>query len=393
MALMAADHRGAVGGVRALLGVVIYPLQQIVHIPLRWVDRLGASWTEHDELVASNARLQDETAFLNMRLLKYAALEKENIRLRGLLDAANKLEQQVLVAELLAIRLDPYQHVVTLNKGAQAGIQQGQPVMDEHGVAGQVLRTTPFTSEVILITDPNHAIPVQVNRNGLLTIANGGGLIDQLVLPYLPNNADIQVGDLLVTSGLGGVFPAGYPVATVTRVEPQSGQPFSVVMATPLASLDRSRELLIAQTSKPPVEAAPPEAKDKPKDSNDASNKAATPPPAAAKPVDATPAKMPVPKAAKATLAKEVKDKDAKPKEALPATAKPSAATEPKTPAARSSSASASNNPLKPVVVPTPAAKPASPPPHPSSAATNSSAPSAAPPKPHHANTPPPPAH
>lgn len=242
---MAADHRAALNDVRALLAVVIYPLQQLTDVPIRLLERMGESFTRFNDLLDENRRLKESESFLKTRQLKYAALEKENIRLRGLLDAAYKLERQVLVAELLAIRLDPYQHVVTVNKGSRIGIKEGQPVLDENGVAGQVLRTTPFTSEVILITDPNHAIPVQVTRNGLLTIAVGGGHIDQLVLPYLPSNADIQVGDLLVTSGLGGVFPAGYPVATVNRVQPQTGRAFSMITATPLASLDRSRELLI----------------------------------------------------------------------------------------------------------------------------------------------------
>lgn len=243
---MAADHRDALDDVRAWLSVVVYPLQLLTDIPIRLAESVAGSFSGYGDLLQKNERLAAEASFLKTRQLKYAALEKENIRLRNLLDAAHKLERQVLVAELLAIRLDPYQHVVTVNKGSRAGVKEGQTALDENGVAGQVLRTTPFTSEVILITDPNHAIPVQVNRNGLLTIAMGGGQIDQLVLPYLPNNADIQAGDLLVTSGLGGVFPPGYPVATVTRVEPQSGRPFAMVTATPLASLDRSRELLIA---------------------------------------------------------------------------------------------------------------------------------------------------
>lgn len=262
MLIMAADHRAALNDVRALLAVLVYPLQQITDVPIRLVERLGDSLSGYGELTEENQRLKEAESFLKTRQLKYAALEKENIRLRGLLDASYRLEQQVLVAELLAIRLDPYQHVVTVNKGSLAGIKEGQPVLDENGVAGQVLRTTPLTSEVILITDPNHAIPVQVNRNGLLTIAVGGGRIDQLTLPYLPSNADIQPDDLLVTSGLGGVFPPGYPVATVSRVEPQSGRSFSMITATPLASLDRSRELLIvaphapsASSGAPPIDA------------------------------------------------------------------------------------------------------------------------------------------
>lgn len=243
--IMAADHRHAIGGARSLLSVAVYPLQLLTDTPIRLAESVGQSFSSYSELLRENQRLREEIAFLKTRQLKYAALEQENIRLRNLLDAANKLERQMLVAALLAIRLDPYQHVVLINKGTQAGVNEGQTVLDENGVAGQVLRASPLTSEVILITDPNHAIPIQVNRNGLLTIAMGGGQINQLILPYLPNNADIQVGDLLVTSGLGGVFPPGYPVATVTKVEPQSGRPFSMVTATPLAKLDRSRELLI----------------------------------------------------------------------------------------------------------------------------------------------------
>lgn len=243
--IMAADHRNAIGGARSLLSVAVYPLQLLTDTPMQMAERVGGSFSSYSELLRENQRLREEIAFLKTRQLKYAALEQENIRLRNLLDAANKLERQMLVAALLAIRLDPYQHVVLVNKGTQAGVSEGQTVLDENGVAGQVLRAAPLTSEVILITDPNHAIPIQVNRNGLLTIAMGGGQINQLILPYLPNNADIQVGDLLVTSGLGGVFPPGYPVATVTKVEPQSGRPFSMVTATPLAKLDRSRELLI----------------------------------------------------------------------------------------------------------------------------------------------------
>lgn len=256
MLVMAADHRAALNDIRAVLALVVYPLQQITDIPIRLAERLGTTISSYSDLIEENQRIKEEASFLKTRQLKYAALEKENIRLRGLLDAAHRLEQQVLVAELLAIQLDPYQHVVTVNKGSRVGIKEGQPVLDENGVAGQVLRTTPLTSEVILITDPNHAIPVQVNRNGLLTIAVGGGRIDQLILPYLPSNADIHPGDLLVTSGLGGVFPPGYPVATVSGVEPQSGRPFSMITAAPLASLDRSRELLIVAPRAPSAAAA-----------------------------------------------------------------------------------------------------------------------------------------
>jgi rod shape-determining protein MreC len=244
--LMAADHRGALQDARALLTASLYPLQQAVNIPIRVVGKLWDTFSSYSALVKESQRLKDEQTFLKTRLLTYAALEKENIRLRTLLDTTYKLGEQLLVAELLAVQMDPYQHVVTINKGSRFGIHKGQPVLDENGMIGQVLRTSPFTAEVILVTDPNHAIPVQVVRNGLLTVAVGAGRSNQLLLPYLPNNADIEPGDLLVTSGLGGVFPPGYPVASVTVVTPQSGRPFALITAKPLAKLDRSRELLIA---------------------------------------------------------------------------------------------------------------------------------------------------
>jgi rod shape-determining protein MreC len=245
-ALMAADHRGVLPGVRAALVAPLYPLQQAVNVPIRMVEKIWDAFSSYTTLVKENQRLKDEQTFLKTRLLTYAALEKENIRLRTLLDTTYKLGEQLLVAELLAVQMDPYQHVVTISKGSRFGIQKGQPVLDENGIIGQVLRAAPFTAEVILITDPNHAIPVQVVRNGLLTVAVGAGRSNQVLLPYLPNNADIESGDMLVTSGLGGVFPAGYPVASVTTVMPQSGRPFALITAKPLAKLDRSRELLIA---------------------------------------------------------------------------------------------------------------------------------------------------
>lgn len=245
-ALMVADHRGALQDLRSLLAVPLYPLQQAVNVPIRMAERVWEAFSSYTALVKENQRLKDEQTFLKTRLLTYAALEKENIRLRTLLDTTYKLGEQLLVAELLAVQMDPYQHVVAINKGSRFGIRKAQPVLDENGIIGQVLRVAPFTAEVILITDPNHAIPVQVVRNGLLTVAVGAGRSNQVLLPYLPNNADIEPGDMLVTSGLGGVFPAGYPVASVTSVMPQSGRPFALITAKPLAKLDRSRELLIA---------------------------------------------------------------------------------------------------------------------------------------------------
>jgi rod shape-determining protein MreC len=165
----------------------------------------------------------------------------------------------MLIAEVLSINVVPYEQRVVVNKGTRFGAHVGQPVFDASGVVGQVMRTTPHSAEVMLITDINHGIPVQVNRNGLRTVALGTGQIDRLVLPYLSGSADIQPGDLLVTSGMGGLFPQGYPVATVTDVSNQAS-PFGKVSATPTAKLDRLREVLLVWSKSEPIPRLPDQA-------------------------------------------------------------------------------------------------------------------------------------
>ncbi|MCX7103171.1 MAG: rod shape-determining protein MreC, partial [Methylobacter sp.] len=187
-------------------------------------------------------KLRDEQFIDKTRLLKFDSLEKENIRLRALLENSFKLGEQLLIAELLSINTAPYENIVVVNKGTRFGVHPQQPVLDANGVVGQVFRALPFSSEIMLITDPNHAIPVQVNRNGLLTIAVGSGQLNRLNLPFLPNNADIRPGDLLITSGLGGTFPSGYPVAVVDDFTPMTNKPFVNITATPKAMLDRNTE-------------------------------------------------------------------------------------------------------------------------------------------------------
>ncbi len=250
--LLAAEQRGVLNPLRTLLTVIVYPLQQAVSIPVRLAQDTYASLSSYSHLVQENRQLKEEQLILKTRLLKFAALEQENLRLRGLLETSFKVGEQALIAELLSVKLVPYEHIVIVNKGSRFSVYAGQPVLDANGVVGQVLRTTPFNAEVMLITDPNHAIPVQVNRNGLRTIAVGTGHIDQLLLPYLTQNADIREGDLLVSSGLGGVFPHGYPVATVNSTKSPSG-PFAKISATPVARLDRVHEVLMVWSKAEPI--------------------------------------------------------------------------------------------------------------------------------------------
>jgi rod shape-determining protein MreC len=256
VALLTIEQRSLLPGLHAAVAITVYPLQQLVNSPLRIAELLSEGFSGQTQLLAENQKLREEQLMLKTRLLKFASLERENIRLRGLLETSFKLGEQVLIAELLEVNLVPFEHVVVVNKGTRFGIYVGQPVMDANGIVGQVLRVSPYNSEVMLITDPNHAIPVQVNRNGLRTIALGSGQIDRLNLPYLTSNADIKPGDLLVTSGMGGVFPQGYPVATVNAVSSQTS-PFASISATPVAHLDRNRELLMVWSKSDPIPRIP----------------------------------------------------------------------------------------------------------------------------------------
>lgn len=252
--LLAVDHRSSrLDKTRSVLSVLVYPIQLLVSFPVELAEETYQTVVSYTELKKENARLKEKQLVDSIKLLKFAALENENIRLRGLLENSFKLGEQVLVAELLSVNLVPFEHVVVVNKGSRFGVYPKQPVLDANGIVGQVIRSLPLSSEIMLITDPNHAIPVQVNRNGLRTIAIGSGQLDRLVLPYLPNNADIVPGDLLVTSGLGGTFPQGYPVAVVDNLIVQPNKSFAKIVATPKAQLDRSRELLIVWTDPTPV--------------------------------------------------------------------------------------------------------------------------------------------
>ncbi len=261
--LLAVDHRSSrLDNTRSILSIIVYPIQLAVSFPVEMAEQLYDSVVLYSELKKENARLKEQQLIDRVKLLKFAALENENIRLRGLLESSFKLGEQVLVAELLSVNLVPYEHTVVVNKGTRFGVNARQPVLDANGIVGQVIRSLPLSSEVMLITDPNHATPVQVNRNGLRTIALGSGQLGRLNLPFLPNNADILPGDLLVTSGLGGTFPQGYPVAVVGDFIVQPNKPFANIYATPKAQLDRIRELLIVWSDSTPVPLTFPETTD-----------------------------------------------------------------------------------------------------------------------------------
>jgi len=246
---MTVDHRQHhLESVRAALSLVLSPLQYLLTVPIGAGHWLGEAMTSREALEEQNAELRSAQLLQSARLQKMAALEAENSRLRTLLDSSFKVGEHVLVAELLEVDFDPFSQDIVINKGSQNGVVAGQPIVDADGVMGQVVHVAPYTSTAMLITDSSHAIPVADNRNGLRAIAMGTGSADHVEIPNLPLNADIKEGDLLVTSGLGGRFPPGYPVAIVERVKRNPGQSFSEVTARPTARLEQSREVLLVRT-------------------------------------------------------------------------------------------------------------------------------------------------
>ncbi|MBS0378083.1 MAG: rod shape-determining protein MreC [Proteobacteria bacterium] len=240
------DQRGHyLEQVRYALQGAAYPIQLAVSSPpaaWRW---LKESFQTREALQAENTRLRSAERDLEVRTMRYEALAAENGELRGLREALPPVADRWLAAEIVTVQASGLRQRMLLNRGATNGVFKGQAVIDDKGLIGQTVHVGPWSAEVILITDPEHAVPVRIERTGLRTIAVGAGDTSTLALPYLPANADIKPGDLLVTSGLGGVFPEGYPVAKVTEVHRDAVQPLAQVRAAPLAHLDSDAEVML----------------------------------------------------------------------------------------------------------------------------------------------------
>jgi rod shape-determining protein MreC len=258
VALMLLDSRDQhLRRVRQALSVVVYPVRLAVDLPFSTWSSLSETFAARDALIAENQQFRRERLETESRLQRLEALERENQRLRELLDSTARVGSRALVAEVLSVDAVPYRDRFELNRGLVDGVYVGQALIDAQGVVGQVVRVGPLTSEAVLITDADHAVPVTVNRSSVRTIAVGTGDSSRLRLPYLTNNADIVVGDLLITSGLGGVFPAGYPVGRVLEVTLRPDQAFAEVIAEPAAALDRDGEVLLVRNEEEPQAAEP----------------------------------------------------------------------------------------------------------------------------------------
>ena len=243
---MVLDHRGGyLDTAKLWMGTVVNPIYAVVQAPFDVWNWVTGSFADRNRLRSENARLSEELRVAHIKLLQFESLNEENRRLRAIRAASEGLAERTLIAEIIHVDVDPYRHRVRINKGADDGVFKGQPILDAFGVVGQVVQVDKYTATIILISDTQHAIPIQVNRNGIRSIAVGTGDVARLRLPYLTIESDVKTGDLLVSSGLDGIFPAGYPVASVTRIERNPAETFALVEAKPLAQLDRDREVLL----------------------------------------------------------------------------------------------------------------------------------------------------
>ena len=230
------------------LSIIAAPFYWLANLPSQLYQWSDDTLQTREQLLDDNKRLRAESLILKAKVQKLATLEAENVRLRELLNSSALLDDSVLVAELIALSPDPLRHQIVINKGEEDGLYVGQPVIDSQGLMGQVIKVGSTQSWVLLITDAVHALPVQVNRNGVRSVVEGLGLFHELALRHVAATTDIKVGDLLVSSGLGQRFPVGYPVAVVTEVTIDPGQPFATVKARPSAALNRSRHVLLVFT-------------------------------------------------------------------------------------------------------------------------------------------------
>ena len=230
---------------RTYLQSLVSPLQYIANSPKQLMDYASENIVSRKQLMAENQRYQKQELIFNEKLLQLNILQQENNRLRKLLGSPIRSNLKKMVAEILAVDSDPYSQQVVVNRGTSDGIYEGQPVINENGVVGQVLHVGANNSRVLLLSDITHAIPLRIHRNGIRVIAKGTGSVTQMEIEHMPHSTDIKKGDLLVTSGLGGRFPEGYPVAEVSYVSDNTNREFARILVKPLVELNRLRYLLM----------------------------------------------------------------------------------------------------------------------------------------------------
>lgn len=230
---------------RGYLQSLVSPLQYLANTPKQMMDFASKNLISRNQLMEANEQYKINELVLKEKILQLDILTQENNRLRQLLGSPIRSSYKKMVAEILSVDSDPYSQQVLINRGQNDGLYEGQPVVDEKGVVGQILHVGVNNSRVLLLTDITHAIPLRVHRNGIRVIANGTGSVKQMEVNHIPHSTDINVGDLLVTSGLGGRFPEGYPVAEVSAISDNRGKEFAHIAVKPLVEMNRLRYLLL----------------------------------------------------------------------------------------------------------------------------------------------------
>jgi rod shape-determining protein MreC len=249
LVLIVLDHRGGwLSRARQQAQVLIQPVRTIAGLPGRLVETVSNDAGTLSQLTVENRRLRNELLISRARVARLVTVNADNARLRGLLDAAEQGSLDVQLAPVLNIDLDPTRQRLILRAGGSQGVRTGQTVIDAGGVVGQIIEVGALQSTVLLLTDPDHAIPVAVARNGVRLVAYGTGRADQLALASVPLSSEVKVGDVLVTSGLGGRFASGFPVGTITALRPDESRAFLVGDVKPAAQLDRGRDVLLLRT-------------------------------------------------------------------------------------------------------------------------------------------------
>lgn len=257
--LMVADHRSNyLEHIRWGMSVAIEPLYRLAAAPAKIANEARLALADREQLTEQNSELGRQLMLAQARLKRLTTVHEQNQRLQELLDVQHSLGIGVQLARIIDVDTDPFRHRVLLNVGTNQRVSVGQAVIDAHGIMGQVIETLPNTCTVLLITDPTHALPVTIERTGLRTIARGGRALDTLELPNIPVSADVKVGDRLITSGLGGHFPAGFPVGEIRSISNDVTGMFAAAAATPSAALDRSGDVLLLHELTDPI--GPPDA-------------------------------------------------------------------------------------------------------------------------------------